>query len=124
MSTYGQQPYQPHPYGQQSYGPPQPYEPPAAPPPAPLRRQKPPKRKSHPALVLTTLGIVVILGILIGVIATSGGDNQDTHTATSPVINTGLPPKPDAKTAAAYITALEKIDPAIVSETDADSPRP
>lgn len=84
---------------------------------------KQPQRKPPNKIALIVLGsIAVVLALCLGVgivgaLVTGGDDTPETSDAGSS-IDTGIPPTPSAEDQAAYIAALNAIDPAIVGDKD------
>lgn len=109
------------PQQQPPYPPPQQWGPPP----------RPPKRTSPAVIVLAVIGGVLGLLLVIGGAAALLGSGEPTGTADPPASSAatgpaagsalaalGIPPTPDPKAWAAYITALKAIDPDIVGDKD------
>lgn len=74
-------------------------------------------RKKTNRVLLVTLGsvaVVLALCLVIGIVGAivSGGNKPET--ASTPMSDTGIPPKPNTENRVAYIKALEAVDPDIV----------
>ncbi|GLH94886.1 hypothetical protein [Phytohabitans aurantiacus] len=87
------------------------------------------RRRTNTVTIVVGLAVLgVVLGLAaIGAAMSSSSDKDAQGTtaaaasespAAAAAVDAGIPPAPDAATTTAYITALKKIDPAIVGDKD------
>lgn len=100
---------------------------------APAPQVSPPRRKRGAQVAALVFAAVAVLLLIVVIIAIAGGDNgkSEPPAAEQPAATgsvdwasaeaaVGIPPTPDAATAAAYIADLKAIDPDIVGDKDPD----